>query len=52
MSCSYTDDLDEYFFLAETTDDDQYLIDSIQEGILNENKLWFIRLSKSSDSIV
>jgi prolyl oligopeptidase len=47
-----TDELDGHFFSVETSDDGQYLIGSITKGTLNENKLWFIRLLKSSDSIV
>ncbi|CAF5035250.1 unnamed protein product [Rotaria sp. Silwood1] len=47
-----TDDLDEHFFSVATSDDGQYLIASISKGTLNENKLWFLPLTKSSDSIV
>jgi prolyl oligopeptidase len=47
-----TDDLDGHFFSVETSDDGQYLIGSISKGTLNENKLWVLPLSKSSDSIV
>ncbi|CAF3226968.1 unnamed protein product [Rotaria sp. Silwood2] len=46
------DDLNEHFFSVETSDDGQYLIASISIGTLNENKLWFLPLYKSSDSIV
>ena len=45
-------DLDEHCFSVVTFDDEQYLIASITEGTLKENKLWFIPLPKSSDSIV
>ncbi len=47
-----TDELDGHFFSVETSDDGLYLIASITKGTLNENKLWFLSLSKSSDSIV
>ena len=47
-----TDDLDGHFFSVETSDDGQYLIASVSKGTLNENKLWFLPLSKSSESIV
>ncbi|CAF3363009.1 unnamed protein product, partial [Rotaria sp. Silwood2] len=46
------DDLDRLFFSVETSDDGQYLIASISKGTLRENKLWFLSLSKSSNSIV
>ena len=46
------DDLNEHFFSVETSDDGQYLIASIRKGTLHENKLWFIRLPNSSNSIV
>ncbi len=44
-------DLAEHFFSVETSDDGQYLIASISKGTLQENKLWFLPLLKSSDSI-
>jgi prolyl oligopeptidase len=47
-----TDELDGHFFSVETSDDGQYLIASISKGTLHENKLWFLPLTKSSDSIV
>ena len=46
------DELDGHFFSVETSDDGQYLLASISKGTLRENKLWFLRLSNSSDSIV
>ena len=46
------DELDGHFFSVETSDDGQYLIAKISKGTLHENKLWFLPLSKSSDSIV
>ncbi|CAF1415204.1 unnamed protein product [Rotaria sordida] len=46
------DDLNEHYFSVETSDDGQYLIASINKGTLRENKLWFLPLLKSSDSIV
>lgn len=46
------DELDGHFFSVETSDDGQYLIASISKGTLHENKLWYLLLSKSSDSIV
>jgi prolyl oligopeptidase len=45
-------DLDGHYFSVETSDDGQYLIASISKGTLQENKLWFLPLTKSSDSIV
>ncbi|CAF1361850.1 unnamed protein product [Rotaria magnacalcarata] len=47
-----TDDLNEHFFSVETSDDGQYLIANISIGTLRENKIWFLPLSKLSDSIV
>lgn len=47
-----TDELDGHFFSVETSDDGQYLIASISKGTLRENKIWFLPLTKSSDSIV
>ena len=46
------DELDGHFFSVQTSDDGQYLIASITEGTLHENQLWFLPLTKSSDSIV
>ena len=46
------DELDGQFFSVETSDDGLYLIARITKGTLHENKLWFLPLSKSSDSIV
>lgn len=36
----------------ETSDDGLYLIARITKGTLHENKLWFLPLAKTSDSIV
>ena len=47
-----TDELDGHFFSVETSDDGQYLIASISKGTLQENKLWFLPLFQTSDSIV
>lgn len=47
-----TDELDGQFFSVETSDDGLYLIARITKGTLHENKLWFLPLTKASDSIV
>ena len=46
------DELDGYVFSVETSDDGQYLLASIFKGTLRENKIWFLPLTKASDSIV